>query len=264
MALIVTNLIDGVLIVVVFIHMFCVKRIENNILKKNMELNEELIESLGTEVREAGEYIFGIKAISDFNNKIVSKEKEIKAKISNPIYPPQKIAFKNLNDTCTCAINCGMIIQKFNFKMTNDQHEDIFINHNLDITQHITTNNRTIDKKGNPIFKIEKNVHTNDYFLYLSEFLDQSYIGNYFLAIIATSVVDKNITTKKLIEIKIIEGLEYKEDGITYIRKNQKDDWIVTNIDDNVCEIRWEKDKKILGKKIKGFENKAAVKKLNL
>ena len=52
-ALIVTNLIDGVLIVVVFIHMFCVKRIENNILKKNMELNEELIESLRTEVREA-------------------------------------------------------------------------------------------------------------------------------------------------------------------------------------------------------------------
>ena len=50
---ILANLTDGVLIVVVFFHMFCVKRIENNILKKNMEIDEELIKSLRTEVREA-------------------------------------------------------------------------------------------------------------------------------------------------------------------------------------------------------------------
>lgn len=236
----------------------------NKELSKCLSIQNKRLVISDNELKTPGEYVFGIKAISDFNNKIVSKEKEIKAKISNPIYPPQKIAFQNLNDTCTGAINCGMIIQKFNFKMTNDQHEDIFINHDLDITQHITTNNKTIDTKGNPIFKIEKNVNTNDYFLYLSEFIDQSYLGNYFLTIIATSTIDKNITTKKLIEIKIIEGLEYKEDGITYKRKNQKDDWIVKNIDNSVCEIKWEKNKKILGKKIKGFANRAAVEKLNL
>ena len=236
----------------------------NKELKKCLSIQNKRLVISNKELKTPGEYIFGIKAISDFNNKIVSKEKEIKAKISNPLYPPQKIAFQNLNDTYTCSINCGMVIQEFDFKMTNDQHEDIFINHNLNITQHIATNNKTIDTKGNSIFKIEKNVNTNNYFLYLSEFVDQSYLGNYFLTIIATSTVDKNITAKKLIEIKIIEGLKYEEDGITYERKNQKDDWIVTGIDDNVCEIIWEKDKKILGKKIKGFKKRAASNKLNL
>ena len=48
-----TNLVKGVLIVIVFIHMFCAKRIENNILKKNMELNEKRIEELRDEVVQA-------------------------------------------------------------------------------------------------------------------------------------------------------------------------------------------------------------------
>ena len=48
-----TNLVKGVLIVIVFIHMFCAKRIENNILKKNMELNEKRIEELRDEVVHA-------------------------------------------------------------------------------------------------------------------------------------------------------------------------------------------------------------------
>ncbi len=48
-----TNLVKGVLIVVVFFHMFCVKRIENNILKKNMELNEQKIKDLRNEVVQA-------------------------------------------------------------------------------------------------------------------------------------------------------------------------------------------------------------------
>lgn len=50
---ILANLINGILLVVVFFHMFCVKRIENNILKKNMEIDENLITSLRREVREA-------------------------------------------------------------------------------------------------------------------------------------------------------------------------------------------------------------------
>ncbi len=236
----------------------------NKELNKCLSIQNKRLVISNNKLKTPGEYVFGIKAISDLNNKIVSKEKEIKAKISNPIYPPQKIIFQNLNDVCVGAINCGGIIQKFNFKMTNEQHEDIFINHDLDIVQYISTNNKTIDMKGNPIFKIEKNVNTNDYFLYLSEFIDQSYIGDYFLTIVATSKIDKNITAKKLVEIKIVEGFEYKEDGITFTRKNQKDDWIVTCVDDNVCEIKWEKDKRVLGRKIKGFDNRAAVKKLNL
>lgn len=215
-------------------------------------------------LKTPGEYVFGIKAISDFNNKIVSKEKEIKAKIFKPIYPPQKITFQNLNDVCFGAINCGAIIQKFDFKMINDQHEDIFINRDLDITLHISSNNKTIDTKGNPILKIEKNANTDDYFIYLSEYVDQSYIGNYFLTITATSKIDKNIITQKLIEMKIIEGLEYKEDGITFTRKNQKDDWIATSVDKNVCEIKWGKDKRILGKKIKGFADRTAEDNTNL
>ena len=48
-----TNLVKGILIVIVFIHMFCVKRIENNILKKNMELNEQKIKDLRNEVVQA-------------------------------------------------------------------------------------------------------------------------------------------------------------------------------------------------------------------
>ena len=48
-----TNLVKGILIVIVFIHMFCAKRIENNILKKNMELNEKRIEELRDEVVHA-------------------------------------------------------------------------------------------------------------------------------------------------------------------------------------------------------------------
>ena len=48
-----TNLLKGVLIVIVFLHMFCVKRIENNILKKNMELNENKIKDLRDEVVQA-------------------------------------------------------------------------------------------------------------------------------------------------------------------------------------------------------------------
>ena len=47
------NLVNGVLIVVVFFHMFIVKRIENNILKSNMELDEEQLKSIRSEVREA-------------------------------------------------------------------------------------------------------------------------------------------------------------------------------------------------------------------
>lgn len=233
-------------------------------LNKYLSIQNKRLVISNNKIKTPGKYVFGIKAISDFNNKIVSKEKEIKAKISNPIYPPQKITFQNLDENCIGVINCGGIIQKFNFEMTNKQHDDIFINHDLDIALHTTTNNKSIDAKGNQIFKIIKNVNTNDYCLYLSEFLDQSYIGNYFLTITATSKIDKNITTQKLIEIKIIEGLEYKEDGITFTRKNQKDDWIVADVDQSVCEIKWEKDKKILGKKIKGFKNNAALKNLNL
>ena len=52
-AFIITNLINGVLIVVVFFHMFLVKRIENSILKKNMELDEGMIQNYRNEVRDA-------------------------------------------------------------------------------------------------------------------------------------------------------------------------------------------------------------------
>ena len=48
-----TNLVKGVLIVIVFIHMFCAKRIENNILKKNMEKKKKRIEELRDEVVHA-------------------------------------------------------------------------------------------------------------------------------------------------------------------------------------------------------------------
>ena len=47
------NLVNGVLFVVVFFHMFLVKRIENSILKKNMEIDENVITSLRNEVRNA-------------------------------------------------------------------------------------------------------------------------------------------------------------------------------------------------------------------
>ena len=52
-AFIFTNLTNGALIVVVFFHMFLVKRIENSILKKNMELDEGMIEHYRNEVRDA-------------------------------------------------------------------------------------------------------------------------------------------------------------------------------------------------------------------
>ena len=50
---ILANLINGVLIVVVFFHMFIVKRKENSILKKNMEINENKIKEFRNEVQEA-------------------------------------------------------------------------------------------------------------------------------------------------------------------------------------------------------------------
>ena len=52
-AFISTNLINGILIVVVFLHMFIVKRKENSILKKNMVINENKITEYRNEVREA-------------------------------------------------------------------------------------------------------------------------------------------------------------------------------------------------------------------
>ena len=52
-AFIVTNLIDGLLIVVVFFHMFLVKRIENSLLKQSMEIDESQISFYRNEVREA-------------------------------------------------------------------------------------------------------------------------------------------------------------------------------------------------------------------
>jgi hypothetical protein len=50
---IIANLINGILYVIVFFHMFLVKRKENSILKKNMELDENLIKNIRIEVREA-------------------------------------------------------------------------------------------------------------------------------------------------------------------------------------------------------------------
>lgn len=50
---IIANLINGILYVIVFFHMFFVKRKENSILKKNMELDENLIKNIRAEVREA-------------------------------------------------------------------------------------------------------------------------------------------------------------------------------------------------------------------
>ena len=47
------NLTNGILIVVVFFHMFLVKRIEINTLKENMDVKEELIKTFRAEVREA-------------------------------------------------------------------------------------------------------------------------------------------------------------------------------------------------------------------
>lgn len=52
-AFILTNLINGALMFFVFFHMFLVKRIENSILKKNMELDESMIQNYRNEVREA-------------------------------------------------------------------------------------------------------------------------------------------------------------------------------------------------------------------
>ena len=52
-AFIIANLINGILYVIVFFHMFLVKRKENSILKKNMELDENLIKNIRAEVREA-------------------------------------------------------------------------------------------------------------------------------------------------------------------------------------------------------------------
>lgn len=51
--LILANLINGILIVVVFFHMFIVKRKENSLLKKNMEINESKIRNYRNEVRQA-------------------------------------------------------------------------------------------------------------------------------------------------------------------------------------------------------------------
>ena len=50
---IIANLINGILYVIVFFHMFLVKRKENSILKKNMEIDENLIKNLRVEIREA-------------------------------------------------------------------------------------------------------------------------------------------------------------------------------------------------------------------
>ena len=50
---ILANLINGILIVVVFFHMFIVKRKENSLLKKNMEINESKIRNYRNEVRQA-------------------------------------------------------------------------------------------------------------------------------------------------------------------------------------------------------------------
>ena len=47
------NLVNGILIVVVFIHMFIVKRKENSILKKNMDINESKIRNYRKEVAQA-------------------------------------------------------------------------------------------------------------------------------------------------------------------------------------------------------------------
>lgn len=52
-AFVFTNLVKGILIVVVFFHMFCAKRRENNIIKRNMKLNEEKIKELRNEVVQA-------------------------------------------------------------------------------------------------------------------------------------------------------------------------------------------------------------------
>ncbi len=51
--LVFANLINGILIVIVSFHMFCVKRIENNILKNNLEIDENKIKSFRNEVRDA-------------------------------------------------------------------------------------------------------------------------------------------------------------------------------------------------------------------
>jgi hypothetical protein len=50
---IIANLVNGILYVIVFFHMFLVKRKENSILKKNMEIDENLIKNIRIEVREA-------------------------------------------------------------------------------------------------------------------------------------------------------------------------------------------------------------------
>jgi hypothetical protein len=50
---IIANLVNGILYVIVFFHMFLVKRKENSILKKNMEIDENLIKNLRVEIREA-------------------------------------------------------------------------------------------------------------------------------------------------------------------------------------------------------------------
>ena len=48
-----TILINGILLVYVFCHMFLAKRIENHFLKKSMKLDEDLLKNVTTEVREA-------------------------------------------------------------------------------------------------------------------------------------------------------------------------------------------------------------------
>lgn len=109
-------------------------------------------------------------------------------------------------------------------------------------------NNKSIDTNGNDLFYTK--IIDDKFYLYLSQdtlndFTD--YCTNYQLEIEVVGSESQNqiIYLKQLINVNVIDGLEYEEDGLIFSRKTSKDNWTLVSIRPWVKELDFDQPKVI-------------------
>lgn len=109
-------------------------------------------------------------------------------------------------------------------------------------------NNKSIDTNGNDLFYTK--LIDGKFYLYISPYTLNAftdYLTNYQLEIVVVNnnQQDQKIYLKQILNVNVIEGLRYEEDGLVFARKSPKDNWTLTAISLMKKEINFDQPKMI-------------------
>lgn len=179
--------------------------------------------------QDPGIYSFEIYA-KDLRGKVKSNIQNISVEVyKTPLVPPEQL-----------EITCEQTTHRVFYSTTADVelgltayaegHEEKEISKACDWTIEQISGARSYDKYGNPLFIITE--RPNDSLFQVSKDIDEQYVGQYKLAIKATSKMAPNVFDQIELTINIVNGFEYVDtvNGYTYNRTDLKQPWTLTKV----------------------------------